>query len=358
MTEGVTFAAAGDVQLGDSAICPGFGIASRTGRDGGNRLFEEVSDHLRADVSIINLETMLSAAGLREADLASLEMRGHREYAAALAHAGVTVASVANNHAFQHGGEAFADTVSALEEAGIGVCGIRGDDPWSSRPLHVRVRGISVGVLGYSLRPRQYSAGEPPYAEGHRSAMIEDIHRLRNENRLVVLSLHWGEEFVEEPSTAEVQLGHELIEAGASLIVGHHPHVLRPIERHGGGVIAYSLGNLVSDMVWYEPLRVGGVLRGELRSTGSVHDLELLRTRIGGDFAPRVVDRVEGPATEALRGLDADSYARAVSDTVGAQRRRAYGYALRNLHRYPARLLLQLARRTALNKLLALAGRA
>ena len=352
-----TFAAAGDVQLGDSAICPGFGVASRIGRHGADRLFAGIVQQLSADLTIVNLETMLSSAGLEDADWASMQMRGHREYAGTLARVGVTVASVANNHALQHGREAFADTVSALEEAGIGVCGVRGTAPWTSRPLGLEVRGLSIGILGYSLRPRQYSDEEPPYAEGNRSGMIADIRRLSGRGQHVVLSLHWGEEFVDRPSMAEVDLGHELIQAGASLIVGHHPHVLRPVESYRGGVIAYSLGNLVSDMVWYDPLRTGGILKGELRASGGIANLELVRTRIGDDFTPRMVDGVDDLGSETPGGLDAESYSRAVSETVSAQRRGAYAYALRNLHRYPGRLLVQLARRTARNKLMALAGR-
>lgn len=352
----ITFAAAGDVQLGDSAICPGFGVASRWGPEDADRLLEGLGRRLAADLSIINLETVLSSAGLNEDDWASMQMRGHRRYAAALARAGVTVAGVANNHAFQHGPDAFGETVSALEEAGIAVCGIAGEGPWRARPARLDVRGRSVGVLAYSMRPRQYSSDVPPYAEGREPDILADVRRLREQTDHVAVSLHWGEEFVDRPSGAEVALGRALVHAGASLVVGHHPHVLRPVERFERGVIAYSLGNLVSDMVWYEPLRRGAILTGELRPEG-VATLALSRTWIADDLAPRVVEEEPDPAVADLEGLEPTSYARAVSETVGTQRRHAYRYALRNLHRYPTRLLLQLARRTARNKLAALAGR-
>ena len=76
---------------------------------------------------------------------------------------------------------------------------------------------------------------------------------------VVVVSLHWGEEFVDQPSMQEVELGHAVIDAGATAVLGHHRHVVRPVERYRHGVIAYSLGNLIGDMVWYTAFRRGAI---------------------------------------------------------------------------------------------------
>lgn len=355
----ITFAAAGDVQLGDSSICPGFGVASRAGPDGADGLFETVRDALTADVCVVNLETVLSTAGLDPGAWRSMQMRGRPEYAGALARAGITVANVANNHALQHGEVAFRETIAHLDAAGVAVCGVKGDPPWASRPARIDLEAASVGILGYSLRPRQFSEAPPPYAEGRPEEMIADVRRLTGTVDHVVVVLHWGEEFVARPSAAEVELGRTLVETGAGIIVGHHPHVLRPVERVGRSVIAYSLGNLVSDMVWYEPLREGGILRARLTRDPSgprIEEVELVRTRIGDDFRPSVTGRDASPMPE-LEGLGADAYGRAIADSIRSQRLAAYRFALRHVHRYPPRLLSQLARRTMANKLLALLGR-
>ncbi len=351
-----TLVAVGDLQLGDSSTCVGFGFASRWAAHGMGPVLAASAEALGGgDILFGNLECTLSSAGLEAGSWHSVQMRGIPGFATQLYQAGFRVLNVANNHAVQHGAESFRETVACLRAAGIAPCGVRGRDGWCTEPVVITTTaGVRVGILGYCHRPRQYGDETPPYAEGSRAEMLADLARLHPTVDHVVISLHWGEEFVALPSRPEVALAHGLIEAGAALIVGHHPHVLRPIVRYRNGVIAYSLGNFVADMVWHEPLRRGAVLRAKVGRTGA-QTAESIRTRISDEFTPSALgaaDPVEGEAPGA--GLDEADYRAAIEATISAQRRAVYGYSLRNLHRFPAAMLAQLAAVTVRNKVAAL----
>jgi poly-gamma-glutamate synthesis protein (capsule biosynthesis protein) len=166
----------------------------------------------------------------------------------------------------------------------------------------------------------------------------------------VVVSLHWGEEFVPRPSAGEVALGRSIIDAGASLVIGHHPHVLRPVELYGAGVIAYSLGNFAADMVWQRRLREGALVRCTL-AAGGVTDVEVTPTLIGDDFRPAASGPTQRPTDELQGGMPESEYRRAVARSVRVQQLASYGYALANARRYPRPILTQLLTRTLRNKI-------
>ncbi len=340
--------------LGDSAICVGFGFASRYDALGLERVLSNVRPLLaEADIGFGNLEAVLSNRGLQLDDLGSRQMRGRPEYAPVLRQAGFNVLSVANNHAVQHGAAAFHDTVDILTQAGIHVCGLRGHDGWCSNPVLMTVKSVSVGILGYCLRPRQYGRETPPFAEGDRHELEADIARLKANVDHVIVSLHWGEEFVPEPSASEVALGESLVAAGASVIIGHHPHVARPVHRVRNAIVAYSLGNFVADMIWMREMRSGTLVRCQLTPT-SVIQAEKIGITIGRDFAPSLA----GPGCDvegsSRAGLEDAVYIQKIKRSLARQRAAAYRYAFANMWRYPRTILKQMLFTTARNKLAAL----
>ena len=352
------FVAVGDIMLGDSAICVGFGFHSRHPLDASPALAAVAPLLRRGDVVFGNLECLLTRAGRGATRFRADQMRGDPEYARILRSVGFTALSVANNHAMQHGIEGFKETVESLERAGIACVGLRGEDGWSATPVIQRNEGgLTIGMLGYSWRPRQYDLATPPYAEGDVHAVVEDVRRLAATVDVVVVSLHWGEEFLASPSTAEVDAAHRIVDAGAALIVGHHPHVVRPVERYGRGVICYSLGNFVTDMLWQPALRTGGILECRLRRAGLLEP-KVSSTRVDDSYAPiagtRAIALHEGP----VAGVSETEYVKAVAKSVSRQRRAAYLYALRHVHRYPAKVLAELIGTTVRNKLAALVSRA
>jgi poly-gamma-glutamate synthesis protein (capsule biosynthesis protein) len=359
MRDPLTLVAVGDLQLGDSPTSVGYGFYSRYAGASLESLLGGVRPALsNADVVFGNLETTLVPPTRGERRRTALQLRGEAAFATGMRHAGFDVVNVANNHAVQHGDDSFHATVAALRAAGIACCGVRGSSPWSSEPalLH-RSNGV-VGILGYCLRPRQYGAAVPPYAEGSRDEICRDVVRLRATGAVVIVSLHWGEEFVSTPSEEEVELGRAIIDSGAVLVLGHHPHVIRPVERYKSGVIAYSLGNFMGDMVWYAPFRRGLVLRCTLNEAGVV-DSSLLTTTLQDDYRPVLSGEPPGTsiAPAQMQGLSATAYLRAIAETQRQQRVACYFGALRNLPRIPLTIIVQLTIDTVRNKAIAMLER-
>lgn len=143
---------------------------------------------------------------------------------------------------------------------------------------------------------------------------------------------------------------------GASLIVGHHPHVLRGVERRGNGYIVYSLGNFVCDMIWDEPLRETAILDCRLTPDG-VTDLRLIPARINDDYQPvplqgaaadalsariaKLSDqlRVAAEGTQASESMD--EYQRAAHEAHRLSRAKSHRYFLRKAYRFPPRIVIQ-----------------
>lgn len=230
-----------------------------------------VADALaEADVVFANLEGPLSLRGeptrcKTSADLAAgreFLFRGPPQCARVLAQAGVSVVSLANNHSLDYGPVALQDTIDSLSGVGIAVCGAGRDEREAHRPAVVSARGMTVAFLAYLL-----SSALPP---GHgweatsskpgvavlrdtasglavvsRRALATDIVRAAAVADLVVVSVHGGTEGSGTPTRAQRAAAREAEAAGAVLLVGHHPHVLQPVERVGDLVAMYSLGNFV-----------------------------------------------------------------------------------------------------------------
>jgi poly-gamma-glutamate synthesis protein (capsule biosynthesis protein) len=348
-------AAVGDLMLGDSSITVGFGVHGRYPGMELARVFTALAPRLAAaDLAIGNLECPLTPDGVGTSRWKRDQMRGDEAYARVLRNAGFTAISVGNNHAMQHGDDGFARTVSALRDAGLLVLGLRGTAPWLSAPVEFRgPGGQSVGILAYSWRPRQYGEGTTPYADVEPAAVLADVARAKAAFDSVIVSLHWGEEFVDRPSLDEMQFAHDLAARGADLVLGHHPHVARPVEAHGNAVIAYSLGNAVSDMLWMDELRNGLLIETELTPSASSTRLTGLRT--DDNYTIRIGETAAVQPTVAA--LETTAYERASSAGLSAQRAASYRYLGRKLLRYHPAVLVSLVGTTAKNKVHALMKR-
>lgn len=169
---------------------------------------------------------------------------------------GVNVANLANNHAFDSYFDGFRRTRQVLEESGVCCFGAGENISEASRPGFVECSGIRFGWLGYAdfdTRPSHVAGsaafGINPLVE---EAVVADVSRLAGTVDHVIVSIHWGVEFCHVPSPHQIRLARHLIESGASLVVGHHAHVVQGIERYGRGAIAYNLGNLTTSDFWIQ----------------------------------------------------------------------------------------------------------
>ena len=153
---------------------------------------------------------------------------------------GINAVNLANNHTFDYGSEGFRQTLSTLETVGVSYFGVRRDG--QQQPFVLRIDGCNIGILGYTIGGTEdVDIGSALLDELQILKDIEDL-RARGVERMII-NLHWGEEYVAFPSPDQQRVARQLIDSGADVIIGHHPHVVQGIERYKEGVIFYSLGN-------------------------------------------------------------------------------------------------------------------
>jgi len=238
----VVLAAVGDVTLGDA-------VASAVAASGPRYPWLSVAPALRAaDVATANLEGAVSTRGAPVPDK-EFHFRGTPAALAATARfGGLDVVSLANNHTLDYGRDAFADTIRAARAAGLATVGGGADLRGARRPAVVSVGGLRIAFLGYSdVRPLGFDAapGVPGAAPADPAAIAADVRAARRAADLVVVWFHWGEELASHPSDRQHGFAGDAVFAGASVVLGAHPHVLQPVTRRGRRLVAWSLGNFV-----------------------------------------------------------------------------------------------------------------
>lgn len=192
-----------------------------------NYFFENVKSVFEEDdLIIVNFEGTLTDSTTREDK--QFAFKADKSYAEILTDGFVEAANLANNHSKDYGEQSYNDTMDALDEAGITNFGY-------DRVAIKKVKGIKVGLVGtYVLAD----------GLGVKDSMEKNIQDLKDEGaQVIIASFHWGEEKAEYPNDVQVELAHAAIDAGADLVLGHHPHVLQGIEQYKGKNIVYSLGN-------------------------------------------------------------------------------------------------------------------
>lgn len=159
----------------------------------------------------------------------------------------------ANNHAMEHGEEAYSETVKALEGYGSKVFGLE-----EKRSCTFEHQGQKVSIVGMCLRIEE-SGHKPLYwYNPEYSEIMDEVNSLSSDS-FKILFVHWGNEYINRPSSQQQKFAHWLIDAGFDLIIGMHPHVLQGYEDYKGKRIYYSLGNFVFDMP-SEQCRIGALV--------------------------------------------------------------------------------------------------
>lgn len=269
--------------------------------------FHFVAETLRkADITFGNLESIISDQGTNSKELLSalgygLSLRGNPKAVEGLVYAGFDIINLANNHIGDYDYEAMVDCFSRLKNAGIDYLGAGNNYAEAHSPVIKEINGTKIAFLGYSNVPmyaditltsptRKWVAGgseigieeHAGLAWAHNTRfelygdfimMQDDIQSARQQADIVIVSAHFGWEYDLKPDmpphdTAMDQqmLAHMAIDAGASLVVGHHPHVVQwlddanttALENYNGGYIAYSLGNFAFDISSTHPSAPNG----------------------------------------------------------------------------------------------------
>jgi poly-gamma-glutamate synthesis protein (capsule biosynthesis protein) len=201
-----------------------------------------------ADLRYCNLECPVSDRGR---DLHHLySFRADPRAIEGLKATGFDVVSQANNHAYDWGPEALLDSLERLRAAGIHPVGAGQNILAAHYPLLVNVGSLRIAFLAYvDVDPKEAAAGvdRPGVAWLDPAQALADIRFARPLANLVIVCPHWGVEYALKPTRDQVELAHQMIDAGADLIVGSHPHVVQPLENYHDHWIAYSLGNFIFD---------------------------------------------------------------------------------------------------------------
>lgn len=225
----LTISFAGDCTLGtDSSFDPSTSFTAVYDDAGDPAYFMQnvASIFGSDDYTVVNMEGTLTESNSRQDK--TFAFKGPAEYTDILKAGNIEAASLANNHSHDYGDQSYTDTITALDNAGIVNFGY-------DRIAYADVKGVKVALIGtYML------------AEGLdiKDEMVANINTAKSEGaQIIVVFTHWGIEKETVPGTDQVELGHAAIDAGATLVVGSHPHVIQGYEKYNGRYIVYSLGN-------------------------------------------------------------------------------------------------------------------
>jgi poly-gamma-glutamate synthesis protein (capsule biosynthesis protein) len=167
--------------------------------------------------------------------------------------AGINIVSIANNHALDQGWGGRDDTMKFLGEAGIAYFGHPKNER-EGNTYTTKIDDTSVAFAGFDDTIFKIDYEKI-------SAYIKDLD---SKNDYVIVSVHWGREYIHTPTKRKVELAHMFVDSGADLVLGHHPHVVQTMEIYNGVPVFYSLGNFVFDQYFsqatQEGLAVGAVL--------------------------------------------------------------------------------------------------
>lgn len=286
------------------------GVAARLRRHGPDYPFAEVAAYLHgADIVFGNLEcTLLAGAPVARG---SLTFRADPGEAAALRAAGFSILSLANNHSPNYGPGGLRATFAALRAAGLAYAGAGANARAARAPVVLSRGGIRFAFLAYTegdIVPADYAAARDRagVAFMNRAALPRDIAAARAAADVVIVSMHAGREYQPRPDARQISFAHAAIDAGADLVLGHHPHVVQTMEWYRGKPIFYSLGNFIFDQTWSRATQLGMSVELTFSRAGLVgwspHPVRIVNAAqpelLAGAAAAAVVQRL-GPA--ALR---------------------------------------------------------
>jgi poly-gamma-glutamate synthesis protein (capsule biosynthesis protein) len=254
----------------------------------------------RADLTVGNLESTWSDDGAPQ--------QGYDSFAAdpralpAMARLGFDALSLANNHIGDYGPAALVDTVGAFPGSGISAFGAGRDLRRAARAVVLNRHGVRFGFLGFNAigetpragpdQPGALSVRMPPRTGplNHQdlARVLHRVERLADRVDVVVVMPHWGTQYTRTVEPVQRRVGRRLVDAGADLVIGGHPHWVQGMERYRGAVIAYSLGNFVFDMDFMTQTMEGVALTATFRGD-RLRRIALTPYRLDSHFAPRPV---------------------------------------------------------------------
>ncbi|PIU74947.1 MAG: hypothetical protein COS76_03360 [Candidatus Portnoybacteria bacterium CG06_land_8_20_14_3_00_39_12] len=243
-------------------------VGAKTAKQGNWRWpFLQIGDYLsQADLTIGNLESVISDQGHNVGSIYSF--RADPRMLEGLTFAGFDVLDPANNHVGDWTRLAFEDSTARLTNAGISNCGAGANFDEAHTAVVRQAGSAKIGFLCYTD-----IAAAPLFAKENQSGVAnmdltqlkKDIESAKQNVDIIVVQMHTGVEYQPHPNSKQKTFAKTAIDAGANLVVGHHPHVIQDFEQYKNGWIAYSLGNFIFDQDFSVETRHGQILKVTLR---------------------------------------------------------------------------------------------
>ena len=220
---------------------------------------DEIQNH---EIAFANLESPLTTSSKKYKPNKGIYFRARPEYADILKWSGFDILSVSNNHILDWSDTGALDTVKYLKRAGINYNGIAVGKEQKIKPSVIDVKGTKVCFIAINdIYPVSYQSGKYKVETyTYSKDLLKILKNFSKRYDITVISYHTGIEYLKEPEKSKVERMRTLIESGADIVLGGHPHVVQRIEVYNDSIIAYSLGNLIFDQNWSEETSTGLLL--------------------------------------------------------------------------------------------------
>lgn len=296
--EEVSLVAVGDISFSRS-------VEQATKIHGHDYPLSEIKNYLRgADIVFGNLETPITPG--REISTGEMIFRSNPGTETALKDAGFNLLSLANNHTMNFGTKGLEDTFKYLKQAGINYVGAGENDQEAYRPVYLETKGIKFAFLAYQnqkIVPTSYGATASHAGTAFMNAekMTEAVKEAKQNADFVIVSMHAGDEYAAKPNSLQINFAHAAIDAGADLVIGHHPHVVQTMEEYKNKYIFYSLGNFIFDQMWSQDTKRGLAIKIYF-AKDKINGVSLLPVAIENYCQPRPANEKE--SAQILQRLD------------------------------------------------------
>jgi len=243
----------GDIFPGELSYTKNYGIRTQFNLHAGKPWINNIIDILgKNDLVIGNLESPL----VEKEDAVKEIFFGEPEFAGFLKKCGINVLNVANNHILEHGNDGFNSTLKILSQNSLDYVGNVENN--HSKILYKVIKGVNIAIAGFSNVDLHKIDNAGNFAVLNEENVFYTLNLMKQQNAdIKILCFHWGNEYIHIPSLEQRRMAYEYIDSGATIIAGHHPHVVQPYEQYKDGHIFYSLGNFMFDFIQSEKFSVG-----------------------------------------------------------------------------------------------------
>jgi poly-gamma-glutamate synthesis protein (capsule biosynthesis protein) len=212
-----------------------------------------------------------------------------------------SILSLANNHLLDFGQKGLLNTLKLLAENQIQYIGAGENRQEAHRAKILEKNNIKIAFLAYNdsdviLATNEATENRPGTAFMDLNALKKDLAETKKSADFTIVSMHSGTEYKENPNSRQIEFAHTAIDNGANLVIGHHPHVVQPIEKYKNGYIFYSLGNFIFDQAWSQET-TEGIATQIIFSKNEIRNIKILPLIIENYSQPKIISRVDDTET-------------------------------------------------------------